>query len=132
MSGREGAGVLFWIDHWAGPGPFRIVFPRVFALASNKKATILECGTRSGYKWEWNLAFQRDFLGWEQQQYEEFQMVIQQLVPKQGVRADVDCMVWKHDNMGLFSVKSLCAVVEARWFTEEGWFVPKILKPILP
>ncbi|XP_057452848.1 uncharacterized protein LOC130744704 [Lotus japonicus] len=34
--------------------------------------------------------------------------------------------------MGLYSVKSMCAVVEARWFTEDGWSVPQILRPILP
>ncbi|XP_057452298.1 uncharacterized protein LOC130744125 [Lotus japonicus] len=34
--------------------------------------------------------------------------------------------------MGLYSVKSMCAVVEARRFTEEGWSVPQFLRPILP
>ncbi|XP_057453188.1 uncharacterized protein LOC130745059 [Lotus japonicus] len=128
----QGAGVLFWIDHWTGPGPFRLIFPRVFAPASHKRATVLECGTTAGHKWVWNISFVRDFLGWEREQHNDFQAVLQQLVPKQGVNVDSDCIVWKHDNMGFFTVKSLCAVVEARWFTEEGWMVPNLLRPILP
>ncbi|XP_057450751.1 uncharacterized protein LOC130742662 [Lotus japonicus] len=128
----RGASVLFWLDHWTGSGPLRLVFPRVFALATHKRETIMECGTPVGHQWAWNITFQRDFLGWERQHYDAFMCHLQSLVPKQGENATVDCMVWKHDNMGLFSVKSLCAVVEARWFTEDGWSVPKFLRPILP
>ncbi|XP_057426183.1 uncharacterized protein LOC130719582 [Lotus japonicus] len=92
----------------------------------------MECGVVVGHKWVWDISFEREFMGWERQLYDDFQLVLQQLVPKHGVYAHVDCLVWKHDNMGMFSVKSLCAVVEARWFSEDGWSVPKSLRPILP
>lgn len=52
-------------------------------------------------------------------------------MPKQGDKANVDFLIWKHDNMGVYSVKSLCTVVEARWFSEEGSVVPRLLRPIL-
>ncbi|XP_057452728.1 uncharacterized protein LOC130744569 [Lotus japonicus] len=107
-------------------------FPRVFALAVNKRALVREYGTVLGPQWIWNIAFVRDFLGWERQPYDDLQALLQTLVPKQGERADRDSIIWKHDNMGLYSVKSMCAVVEARWFTEEGWSVPQFLRPILP
>ncbi|XP_057444195.1 uncharacterized protein LOC130736373 [Lotus japonicus] len=103
----RGSSVLFWLDHWAGSGPFRLVFPRVFALASHKRATVMDCGVVDGHKWVWDLSFVREFLGWERQQYDDFLIVLQQMVAKQGLYAEVDCKVWKHDNMGIFSVKSV-------------------------
>ncbi|XP_057453066.1 uncharacterized protein LOC130744922 [Lotus japonicus] len=96
----RGSGVFFRLDMWVGSVPFRVAFPRVFALAVNKRALVWECGTVVGPQW--------------------------------GETADTDLLIWKHDNMRLYSVKSMCAVVEARWFTEEGWYVPQFLKPILP
>ncbi|XP_057415858.1 uncharacterized protein LOC130710563 [Lotus japonicus] len=78
----RGSGVFLWLDHWVGAAPLSVAFPRVFALTVNKRATVGECGMVAGPQWVWNIAFVRDFLGWEREQYHDLQALLQTLVPK--------------------------------------------------
>lgn len=53
----NGENTSFWSGLWAGSTPFKIAFPRLFALSGQKEASIADC---------WNYAYQAWDLGLRQ------------------------------------------------------------------
>lgn len=107
-----GEGVRFWDDSWCGEEALRSQFPRVFALALCKSGDVSELGVVREGSWHWSIPYRREFFDWKQEQFDRFMASLQRIIPAVGN----DRIIWKGDRVGNYSVKGVCAAVEARWF----------------
>ncbi|KAK3219717.1 hypothetical protein Dsin_013687 [Dipteronia sinensis] len=75
------------------------VFPRIFALASNKDGVIREFGDWIGSTWVWKVPLRRNLFGWEQDQCTCFSALIQsiKLHPRTA-----DTLAWSFSPKGSF------------------------------
>ncbi|XP_057428588.1 uncharacterized protein LOC130722016 [Lotus japonicus] len=124
----DGMGVRFWDDVWVGEIALRTMFPRIYAMSTQKKSAVAEVGNRVGGRWEWMLEFRRGFFQWELEHYNMLQQLIHSVVPV----GTSDNLFWKGDSMGIYTVKGLCCMLEDKWFCEAGWVVPRMVRKLVP
>ncbi|XP_049372092.1 uncharacterized protein LOC125837001 [Solanum verrucosum] len=94
----NGVKVSFWEDSWLEQGPLKTLFPDVFILNQQQRATVAEVWSNQG----WNLSFRRPFNDWEIQRVVEFYRTLEQF---RGGNTVQDCLEWKDHKQGRFSVK---------------------------
>jgi len=67
----NGRNASFWFDRWVGDVPLRDKFPRLFDLAVDKEALVVDMATRGwgegGNAWRWR----RQLLAWEEESVRE-------------------------------------------------------------
>lgn len=64
----NGRRVRFWIDRWINNQSLSAVFPRLFSLSVEKDGTLFEFFHSRGVGTDWNIAFRRLLLAWEEEE----------------------------------------------------------------
>ncbi|XP_057440409.1 uncharacterized mitochondrial protein AtMg00310-like [Lotus japonicus] len=80
----SGKHIRFWLDPWEESVPLRIMFPRLFAIASNRNVVIRDIGSFIGRKWLWAVEFKRPCFGWELEEKTRLFQFINVVLPSQG------------------------------------------------
>ena len=111
---------LFWHDTWIGDLCLKEKFPRLYVLSSQKNHVISWCGFWDGFEWVWSFQWRRNFFEWEKQLLFYLQVMLLQVVLHQDLE---ECVLWRHQNSGVFSIKSLtrqadCAEVNQQFQME--------------
>ena len=84
----NGVNASFWEDNWLELGSLKTLFPDVFILNQQERATVAEVWSNQG----WNLRFRRPFNDWEIQRVVEFYRTLEQFREGNNVQ---DCLEWK-------------------------------------
>lgn len=104
-----GQHIRFWRDPWVDLTPLHIQFPRLFALAEDKNALVCSNGAFANGTWSWNIAFRRQFFGWETDVLAAMYGSINRVIPSR----EEDRLIWTGDVSGLFSVKGVLNLAES-------------------
>ncbi|KAE8716200.1 Phospholipid-transporting ATPase 2 [Hibiscus syriacus] len=64
----NGKSIYFWSDTWNGDFPLKLLFPRIFALSSNKLGKVADFGSFGSSGWVWNIMTRRNLCDWEVEQ----------------------------------------------------------------
>lgn len=78
--------------------------------------------------WSWKIDFRRTCFGWERDEEDLFYQAINSYLPSAGS----DVVIWLGDQRGLFSVKTICEIVELKIMDHVTWNIPKQLQKIIP
>ena len=100
----NGLKTFFWLDKWAGPRPFNLIFPRLYSIATNKQAKVRDYGYWDGSRWIWNFSWARSFRPRDE---EEWGNLLSHLNNVYLSLDNEDSHVWHPHPSGSFSVKSL-------------------------
>ncbi|WRX10498.1 Reverse transcriptase zinc-binding domain - like 2 [Theobroma cacao] len=99
----NGTTISFWNDAWLENSTLSVLFPRIHALAVDKKASIASLGQWINDKWCWDIKLRRQPLSWEKNQWTNFRSFIEDIQPH---RTDMDKVIWKHFTSGQYSSSS--------------------------
>ncbi|KEH40277.1 hypothetical protein MTR_1g026690 [Medicago truncatula] len=107
----------FWNHVWVGEETFRSKYPRLFDISNQKEVTIGDMWVQQGV-WEWS--WRRIFFVWEENLFANL------LRDVEGCRLsdEEDRWVWKLEEKGVFSVKSMFKKLENVLGVEDeprGW-----------
>lgn len=91
--------IEFWNELWIGERSLKSLFPDLFLLSQQTRATIAQMWSIQG----WNFNFRRALNDWEVQRVADFLMVINDF---NGTTNAPDRPVWKLHSKGAFTVKS--------------------------
>ncbi|GJY67846.1 RNA-directed DNA polymerase, eukaryota [Tanacetum coccineum] len=95
----DGLNTRFWLDTWKGDKPFRVAFPRLFALESNGQVSVAEKLGAS-----LNISFRREVRGGlEEQQYLELSSIISAV----SLSSSPDRWECSLSSDGVYSVKQI-------------------------
>ena len=102
----DGVRVKFWQDVWFGDGSesLKIVFPRLFLLSVDKKASVAKIMDRSRMG-GWNSIFRRSLRSWESDELQRLQNLLAEFLGLNGYSCDK--LIWTVDQSNLFSVNSM-------------------------
>nr|GEU59843.1 RNA-directed DNA polymerase, eukaryota, reverse transcriptase zinc-binding domain protein [Tanacetum cinerariifolium] len=104
----NGANTAFWKDNWSKKGKLKTIFPRLYALESNKLITV---GTKLG---DSNVtdSFRRTPRGGvEQQQLDEMVTLINSI----SLAHMANRMCWDLESLGEFSIASVWKMIDDTW-----------------
>ncbi|XVF49360.1 hypothetical protein PTKIN_Ptkin04bG0005400 [Pterospermum kingtungense] len=68
----DGKKILFWHHEWIHGVVLKFRFPRLFAMAVNKDATVFKSGIFFDGEWQWNIIFRRRLFNWEVELWNSF------------------------------------------------------------
>ncbi|GLT33516.1 hypothetical protein SLA2020_080980 [Shorea laevis] len=98
----DGSCVNFWSDKWVGENPLNNLFPRLFALTTNREGLIKDMGHWSGDSWVWDCRWRHGCAGRTVGEEEQ----LGELINGVELRMDgVDSWTWIHSGDGSYSVK---------------------------
>nr|XP_034889198.1 uncharacterized protein LOC118029425 [Populus alba] len=103
-------------------------FPTLFQLSNDKVATIAKMGMWEGYEWIWFFSWIRPLRGHNIGLLELYAILSIVLMDKDGE----DRLIWKDNNSGRFSVKSLCGLLSPKLSTNNAYSFAGIWKGIVP
>lgn len=96
----DGSQILFWLDSWLGDTRLKDVFPRLYQVSLDQKATISGFGEWSSVGWHWCWRWRRSLFVWEEEILTELQNLLSLVVLQQQ---SSDSWNWKPDNFNSFS-----------------------------
>ena len=99
----DGRKALFWHDTWVGDRPLKMVFPRLFSIASIKDAPIESMGSWDGWSWSWNLSWTRSLRTRDALERDSLQALLEEVCLS---FESSDEFIWAFCKSGSFSVKS--------------------------
>ena len=107
----------FWNDTWRGDRCFRIKYPRLYSISTQREAMVGEVGMVSVLGTEWSFNWRRHLFMWE----EEVLLSIKKDLD--GIRLSLQDDVWrlKLEDSGVFSIKSSYKKLEGLVFREVLW-----------
>ncbi|KAE8701523.1 leghemoglobin C2-like [Hibiscus syriacus] len=114
----NGESVSFWKDTWLGDCPLKILFPRIFALSTNKGGNVAAFGSFDLNGWEWNIKTRRNLCDWEVLQLVE---LLNSLKDIKLIESLEDCLLWDGLGDGLFSVKECRKSLESVYEDTFQW-----------
>lgn len=83
--------------------PLKIIFPRIFMLATNKLGCVRDFGRWVNSKWKWEVQLCRPLFDWEIEQWKCFQVCLDCIQIHELIS---DTIVWSHFPHGQFLVGS--------------------------
>ncbi|KAE8713501.1 hypothetical protein F3Y22_tig00110206pilonHSYRG00009 [Hibiscus syriacus] len=106
----NGKSISFWSDLWIGEFPLKLLFPRIFALSTNKLGTVVDFGSFDSNGWGWNIQTRRSLCDWEIEQLAELLDMLKNINLLEHLE---DCLLWDGSGEGLFSVKACRRVLSS-------------------
>jgi len=61
----NGMGAYFWKDRWLAGGVLRDLFPRLYAISTQKNIMVAELWIGGGMEWNWEFRWRRNLFVWE-------------------------------------------------------------------
>ena len=102
MEVGDGALINFWDDWWLKELVLEAAFPRIYALAKNKKGKIVEYGEWSEDRWVWRVQLRRNLFDWELNQWEELLALLDNVSLYPNFK---DKLIWKYSSFGKYTAK---------------------------
>ena len=104
----------FWNDKWHSDGVLRNLYPRLFALSTQKNFMVGELGIRTGEGRGWEFTWRRPLFEWEGDSLQNLLSVLE------GVRlgGGSDVWVWRLGEEGVFTVNSCYKLLEGLWLSD--------------
>ncbi|GKV00881.1 hypothetical protein SLEP1_g13493 [Rubroshorea leprosula] len=93
--------IKFWYDKWVGIDSLDVSFPRLFNLALNRNANVMEVGQISNGLWIWRNAWRREPFGRERN---EERLLKESLVGGITFSTQPDQRVWSFDTANGYTV----------------------------
>ncbi|XP_021911993.1 uncharacterized protein LOC110825801 [Carica papaya] len=106
----RGNKISFWEDEWLGEGCLMRRYPRIYAIAQNKKIAVEEAYRVTKEKVKWSVFISRNLNDWEISEYGDLLKILE----AQQLKTNDDLVVWKLEKKGEFSVTSYCRFLCAR------------------
>ncbi|KAK3200453.1 hypothetical protein Dsin_023868 [Dipteronia sinensis] len=97
----NGERMRLWSEFFVDSNPLKIVFPRIYALASNKNGVIAGFGRWNENQWAWNVNLRKPSFNWEHEQQNSFLQVLDSIVLRIKIK---DELVWGLCPSGIFKV----------------------------
>ncbi|GLU14796.1 hypothetical protein SLE2022_313440 [Rubroshorea leprosula] len=98
----DGSCVNFWSDKWVGEKPLKDLFPRLFALSTNREGLLKDMGLWSADGRVWDCRWRHGCIGRAAGEEEQ----LRELINGVKLRIDgVDSWRWIHSGYGSYSVK---------------------------
>jgi hypothetical protein len=113
----NGMSTSFWNDKWQGDRCFRLKYPRLYMISSQREAMVGEVGVVTEDGREWNLSSRRRPFVWE----EELILSLREDLEGFTWSLNEDVWRWKLDDNGVFSVKSAYIRLKSVIDTEDVW-----------
>lgn len=104
----NGKWIKFWLDDWTGNGRLAEKFPTLFQLSNDKDASLEKMGMWDGHAWCWVFSWIRDLRGRNTGLLTQMYAILSRM---QLDKEAEDRLVWKANNTGRYSVKSLCGLL---------------------
>jgi hypothetical protein len=113
----NGLSFSFWSDTWRGDTCFRIKYPRLYSISTQKEALVGEVGERSDLRMEWNFTWRMHLFMWEED------VLLSLLEDLEGVSLvdQRDAWWWRLEEKEEFSVRSAYEKLESVVLCEVGW-----------
>lgn len=125
----NGKKTKFWLDCWLNNHCLAEHFPTLFQLSNDKAASIAKMGMWEGYEWIWFFSWIRPLRGRNIGLLDQLYTILSTvLMDKDGE----DRLIWKDNNSGRFSVKSLCGLLSSKPSTNNAFSFAGIWKGIVP
>jgi hypothetical protein len=107
----NGLNTSFWKVKWCGDMPFKLKYPRLFSLSSQKEASIGDLVSNG----ECSLLWRRTLFVWEDQ------LVVELLVELEGTTWSdkEDRWRWELEDIGIFTVKSAYSKLERLFLMDD-------------
>ncbi|MDV3188705.1 MAG: hypothetical protein Q8834_02660, partial [Candidatus Phytoplasma australasiaticum] len=121
----NGMKVLFWEDIWIAQRPLKQIFPELFSLSLQPRATIFDLWTGQG----WNLNLRRNLNDWELADIEAFHNT---MAGFSNMNAEEDRVIWQLGNKENFSVKAAYSSLNHSRSRLKPWPWKMILKTRIP
>ncbi|XP_039012116.1 uncharacterized protein LOC120141253 [Hibiscus syriacus] len=99
----NGHSVVFWKDAWLGEDPLKDLFPRLYALSTNKEGKVVEFRDDHDAGWVWDIQFRRNLVDWE---IEQWLQLISVLNNTSLSHDEEDRWIWLGNGEGCFSTNS--------------------------
>ncbi|KAF1886402.1 hypothetical protein Lal_00045634 [Lupinus albus] len=99
----DGLQTLFWHDIWVGNQSLKLVFPRLFRLASNNQSRVGDNGVWRDDVWKWDIVWRRSLFGREESLAKNLYDLIHNHSCK---RSSLDRWRWSLDASGDYVVKT--------------------------
>lgn len=77
--------IYFWEDEWVDDIIIRAVYPRIYALATNKSGKVRKFGSWVNGKWQWEVELRKRVLDWEIEAWNHFQASLRNAVLIQDI-----------------------------------------------
>ncbi|KAJ6925966.1 hypothetical protein NC651_010415 [Populus alba x Populus x berolinensis] len=104
----NGKRIKFWLDDWTDNGRLAEKFPTLFQLSNDKDASLEKMGMWDGHAWCWVFSWIRDLRGRNTGLLTQMYAILSRM---QLDKEAEDRLVWKANNTGRYSVKSLCGLL---------------------
>ncbi|KAK8541529.1 hypothetical protein V6N12_014161 [Hibiscus sabdariffa] len=114
----DGQSIYFWTDIWALELSLKEKFLRIFALTYNKIGRISEFASKGATRWCWLIHLRRNLFDWEQPQWNELLVCLQNF---NFSSLDRDVVRWKGSSDGTFSVRSLRKIIDKNFGRDPIW-----------
>jgi len=125
----NGKKTMFWLDCWLNNHCLAEHFPTLFQLSNDKVVSIAKMGMWEGYEWIWFFSWIRPLRGRNIGLLDQLYVILSTvLMEKDGE----DRLIWKDNNSGIFSVKSLCGLLSPKPSTNNAFSFAGIWKGIVP
>jgi hypothetical protein len=98
----DGSIINFWREVWCRSSPFLEVFPRLYSLASNKEAFIVDNFDSLTRSHQWNVSFMHSLNDWEVEDLASFYS----LLYSYNLGGKVDKIWWFPNRNGKFEARS--------------------------
>ena len=98
----DGSRISFWGEVWCGSSPLLKVFPGLYSLTSNKKASIVDNFDLLSGSRQWNISFLRPLNDWEVENLASSYS----LLYSYNLGGGVDKIWWVPNRNGKFEVRS--------------------------
>ncbi|QHO17517.1 Putative ribonuclease H protein [Arachis hypogaea] len=112
----NGMQTRFWEDNWIQGGVLKGSYPRLYSISSQQGLLIGDCGFWDGLDWIWNFQWRRELFQWE---LELVNQLHERLRPVRLSSGREDSVVWKFDNKGVFSTRSVIQAIQAETLSAE-------------
>ncbi|KAF1877282.1 hypothetical protein Lal_00012053, partial [Lupinus albus] len=99
----DGLQTLFWHDIWVGNQSLKLVFPRLFRLASNNQSRVCDNGVWRDDVWKWDIVWRRSLFGRDESLAKNLYDLIHNHSCK---RSSLDRWRWSLDASGDYVVKT--------------------------
>lgn len=104
----SGHSILFWHDRWCEEGPLKVIFPRLFALSSQRNFFVAQMGSWHEDSRLWNLQWRRVLFDWESEDAVRLETLPLTMTLKQDAS---DGVSWYDSGPCSFPVKNIVAKV---------------------
>ena len=104
----NGKRIKFWLVDWTDNDKLAKKFPTLFQLSNDKDSSLENIGIWDGHAWCWVFSWNRDLRGRNTGFLAQMYVILSRMHLDKEAK---DRLVWKANNTGRYSVKSLCRLL---------------------